>query len=79
MARQVTITLGDDVAARLDQAARLRGTSTAEVVLEAVRQVAVENAPRKPFRAYARDLGARSGVDFDCAARLLDDAHENLK
>jgi predicted transcriptional regulator len=79
MARQMTITLDDDVAARLDETARRMGTSADEVVLEAVRQVTIENLPRKPFKAYARDLVARPGIDFDCAARLLDDEHPHLK
>jgi predicted transcriptional regulator len=73
MARQVTITLDDDVAEKLDREARLIGAPISEVVTQKLRQATAE---RKPFKVYARDLQARPGVDFECAARLLseDDA-----
>jgi hypothetical protein len=75
MTRQVTITLDDDVAARMDEKARREGTSIAEVVNETLRHAEIEPPkPRKQFEVYARDLRAKPGVNFDCAWKLLDDA-----
>jgi hypothetical protein len=74
MARQVTITLADDVAEKLEQERR-SGTAVDEAVKEAVRKV-LEPAPAKtsrPFVVHARDLGARPDVNFDCAWKLLDE------
>ena len=66
--------LDDDVAEKLEQERR-SGTSVDEAVKEAVRKV-LEPAPVKvlrPFVVHARDLGARPGVNFDCAWKLLDE------
>ena len=73
MARQVTITLDDDVAEKLEQERR-SGTAVDEAVKEAVRKV-LEPVPveARPFIVHARDLGARPDVNFDCAWKLLDE------
>lgn len=74
MARQVTITLDDDVAEKFGEKARRNGASLGDVVNETLRRVEAETAKsQKPFEVYARDLGAKPGVNFDCAWKLLDD------
>jgi hypothetical protein len=81
MARQMTITLDDDVAEKLEREARRKGEPIAVVANEKLRAVA-EDAPkaRTPFRVYARDLEARPGFDFECAWKLLgDEDAERLK
>ncbi|HEV7767413.1 MAG TPA: CopG family transcriptional regulator [Thermoanaerobaculia bacterium] len=75
MTRRVTITLDDDVAARMDEEARRKGASIAEVVNETLRHREAEPAKeQRRFEVYARDLGARPDVNFDCVWTLLDDA-----
>jgi hypothetical protein len=74
MARQVTITLEDDVAVRMDEKARRTGASIADVVNQTLRHIEPEPAkPEKRFEVYARDLRAKPGVNFDCAWKLLDE------
>jgi hypothetical protein len=74
MARQLTITLDDDVAEKLDAEARRKGAPLSQVVNEHLRQHDSETSqPRRPFRVRAKDLGAVPGVNFDCAWSLLDD------
>jgi Ribbon-helix-helix protein, copG family len=75
MTRQLTITLDDDVAERLEEATRRTGTSVDEAVNDAVRRVfeAALAQTSNPFVVYARDLGARPDVNFDCAWKLLAD------
>jgi hypothetical protein len=74
MARQLTITLDDEMMARLEEEARRTGAPVVELVANKLRQRTVEpSTTRGPFQVYARDLGARSGVDFDCVSKLLHD------
>jgi hypothetical protein len=72
MGRQVTITLDDDVAERLAEARR-EGVPVERAVNDAVRRALEPHPPRltSPFTVEARDLGARRGVNFDCAWKLL--------
>ncbi|MFL6246109.1 MAG: ribbon-helix-helix protein, CopG family [Thermoanaerobaculia bacterium] len=81
MARQVTITLDDDVAEKLDREARRIGAPITEVVTRKLRDATAEPPIRRePFKVYARDLQARPGVDFECVSRLLDeDGSDSLK
>jgi hypothetical protein len=72
---RTTLTLDDDVAARLRSESRRLGRSFKDVVndclrrgLEAKRQL----RPGKPFQVRARPLGTRQGLDYDNVADLLE-------
>ncbi len=73
---RTTLTLDDDVAAKLQDEARRSGRPFKEVVNEAIRQglarkVAAESAP--PFKIVARDLGElRPGLSLDNVGELLE-------
>jgi hypothetical protein len=73
---RTTITLDDDVAAKLTAEARRTGKSFKTVLNEHLR-VALSAGRRRghpaPFRVAARDLGAlRPGLSLDNVAELLD-------
>ncbi len=73
---RTTLTLDDDVAAKLKAETRLRGTSFKEVVNEYLRlglHAKKTQRPRRPFRVEARDLGAlRPGLSLDNIGDLLE-------
>lgn len=73
---RTTLTLDDDVAAKIKTQVRKTGRSFRDVVNDTLRRgLAVTPAapPRAPFRVQARDLGAlRPGVQLDDIAGLLD-------
>lgn len=75
MAR-TTLTLDDDVAAKLRSEAHESGRSFREVVNEAIRRGFMarrESEGAEPFRVKARDLGElRPGSSLDNVAELLD-------
>ncbi len=72
---RTTLTLDDDVAAKLRATARRLGRSFREVVNEALRRgLAAPTAGRRagPFRVEARDLGdLRPGLRLDSVSDLL--------
>lgn len=73
---RTTLTLDDDVAARLADEARRTGRSFKDTVNEALRLGLDARRPARaqPFLVQARDLGAvRNGVALDSVARLLED------
>ena len=73
---RTTLTLDDDLAEKLRQAARASGRSFKEVVNEALRiGLQARSAPRQDrrFVVEARDLGLREGLSLDNIADLLDD------
>jgi plasmid stability protein len=74
MSQRTTLTLEDDVAARLRDAARRQGRSLKAVANDALRaglETAIpDGAPA--FHVRARDMGLRSGVDLDDIQGLLD-------
>jgi len=73
---RTTLTLDDDVAARLASAARKSGRSFKSVVNETLR-AGLERAvrtPAKPFRVRPRSLGLRDGLDYANIGELLDRA-----
>lgn len=75
MTKRTTLTLDDDVAAKLDERARATGRSFKEVVNESLRRgLAAESAAPKlpPFRIRARALGARPGIQLDSISQLLE-------
>ncbi len=73
--RRTTLTLEDDVAARLQAEARRTGRSFKEVVNDLLRfalGARRSGAGRRPFRVRARDLGLRPGFDYDDVGGLLE-------
>lgn len=73
---RTTLTLDEDVAAKLRAEARRSGRPFREVVNEALRRGLVtppRRAPRERFRVNARDLGARRpGLNLDNVAELIE-------
>jgi plasmid stability protein len=72
---RTTLTLDDDVAAKLKGEARRGGRSFKEIVNETLRRgLASQRAasPRKAFRVEARDLGLKPGLSLDNVAELLE-------
>lgn len=73
--RRSTLTLEDDVAARLQAEARRTGRSFKEVVNDLLRfalSARRSGARRRPFRVRARDLGLRPGFGYDDVGGLLE-------
>ena len=72
---RTTLTLDDDVAAKLQSAARRSGRSFREVVNETLRRGLVSSRParREPFRIAPRSLGGvRPGISLENVGRLLE-------
>lgn len=74
---RTTLTLDEDVAAKLKAAARRTGRSFRDVVNESLRRGLAPSTPasRQPFRVQARSLGGlRPGLDLDNIGDLLERA-----
>jgi plasmid stability protein len=73
---RTTLTLDDDVAAKLKAEARRSGRSFRDVVNDTLRRGMATRSPspaREPFKVAARDLGAlRPGLTLDNVADLLE-------
>jgi hypothetical protein len=72
---RTTLTLDEDVAAKLKAAARRSGRSFRDVVNDTLRRglMAMRTAPRRPFRITPRSLGGlRPGLRLDNIGDLLD-------
>jgi Ribbon-helix-helix protein, copG family len=72
---RTTITLDDDVAAKIKAEMRKTGASFKEVVNEMIRTGALNRekaAKQKPFVVKARPLGNRPGINYDSLAELLE-------
>jgi hypothetical protein len=72
---RTTLTLDEDVRAKLEAEMRKTGRSFKETVNEVLRigLTAPHVAkPAKPFKIYARDLHARPGLNFDNIGELLE-------
>jgi class 3 adenylate cyclase len=68
---RTTVTLDEDVAARLKQAARERGVPFKVALNDAVREgLRDRTKPAQRFRVQARPMGVRPGVNLDKALRL---------
>lgn len=67
---RTTVTLDDDVAAKLHAAARERHVSFKVALNEAVRAGLGAGGGARPYRVPARRLGARPEVDLDKALAL---------
>jgi plasmid stability protein len=74
MGQRTTLTLEDDVVARLREEARRQGRSFKDVVNDALRSGldrASDQTP-EPYRVPVRNMGLRPGVDLDDIQALLD-------
>jgi hypothetical protein len=72
---RTTLTLADDVAAKLQLTARKSGQPFRVVVNEALRRGLEQRATpaRKPFRMKTRDMGAlQPGLSLDNVANLIE-------
>ncbi len=72
---RTTLTLDDDVAARLKEETRRTGGSFKRTVNDLLRlglDLRSRPRPARPFVVRARDLGARPGFDLDNVAELLE-------
>ena len=68
---RTTVTLDEDVAAKLHQVSRERGVSFKGALNDAVRAgLAAGSPPAKSFHVHAQPLGIRPGVDIDKALGL---------
>jgi hypothetical protein len=68
---RTTVTLDQDVAAKLREVARERGVSFKAALNGAVRAgLSAGASPARSFRVKARPLGIRPGVDLDKALSL---------
>lgn len=74
---RTTVTLDEDVAAKLHQASRSRGVSFKAALNDAVRAGLTAGAPpSRSYRMPTRDMGLRSGIDLDRALRLADELED---
>ncbi len=72
---RTTLTLDDDVAAKLQQASRRSGRPFRDVVNEALRRGLQQQSTitRAAFRAHTRDMGELTpGLQLDNVADLID-------
>ncbi|HWL63341.1 MAG: type II toxin-antitoxin system VapB family antitoxin [Pseudomonadota bacterium] len=72
---RTTLTLDDDVAAKLQQASRRTGRSFRDVVNETLRRGLQQKSTtvRTPFRVHTRDMGALApGLQLDNVADLIE-------
>lgn len=72
---RTTLTLDDDVAAKLKAEVRRGGKSFRETVNDVLRRGLVARRAAQadaPFKVDARDLGLRPGVSLDNIGELLD-------
>lgn len=79
---RTTLTLDDDVAAKLKAESRRAGRPFREVVNETLRRGLVNRrvtAPQEAFKVKARDLGHfKPGLSLDNIAELIDDIEGSL-
>jgi plasmid stability protein len=74
MSERTTLTLEDDVAARLREEAHRQGRSLKAVANDALRAGLRASTPEKApaFRMQTRNMGLRPGLDLDDIQGLLD-------
>ncbi len=69
---RTTVTLDQDVAAKLQRMARERGVTFKAALNEAVRTgLDGEGRSARPYRTPSRRMGLRRGIDLDHTGRLL--------
>ena len=72
---RTTLTLDDDVAAKLGADARKSGRSFKETVNHYLRlglNARKQNKPTRPFKVKARAMVLRPGLSYDCVADLIE-------
>ena len=72
---RTTITLDEDVAAKIKAKMQKTGLSFKDVVNEMLRAgllFSEKATKQKPFKVNARPLGIRSGLNYDCMSELLE-------
>jgi hypothetical protein len=72
---RTTLTLDEDVAAKIDEHLRKRGGTFKDTVNDLLRaglQAGSETKKVKRFKAKARALGRRTGIDYDNIGDLLE-------
>ena len=72
---RTTLTLDDDVAAKLDADARKSGRSFKETVNHYLRvglNAKKSAGNHKPFKVRARSMGLRPGLNLDCVEELIE-------
>jgi hypothetical protein len=75
---RTTVTLDEDVAAKLQQLSRERGVSFKRALNDAVRAgLAVAAPPTRSFRVRAQPLGIRPGIDVDKALGLAGEIEDS--
>jgi hypothetical protein len=68
-----TITLDEDVAAKVADETKRTGAPPDEIVNAVLRQMLPSSTVQpRPFRVRPRRMGAMTGLDLDCTERLLD-------
>jgi hypothetical protein len=74
MPTRTTLTLDDDVVARLKRELRRTGRPLHVLVNDVLRSGLEQTSrePLKPFKVEAIDLGVRDGIDLDDVQGLLD-------
>lgn len=75
VSKRTTLTLDDDVAAKLEAEVRRTGRSFKQTVNACLRRGLTEAPPRagrRAFKVEARDMGLRPGLDLDNVEELLD-------
>jgi hypothetical protein len=71
LAVRTTVTLDEDVAAKLKQTARERGVSFKVALNDAVRAgLSGQSSSAQPFRMKTFPMGVRPGINLDKALRL---------
>jgi hypothetical protein len=74
---RTTVTLDEDVAAKLQQVSRERGVSFKGALNDAVRAgLATSAPPSRSFRVHAQPLGIRPSIDIDKALGLADEIED---
>jgi hypothetical protein len=74
---RTTVTLDEDVAAKLQQASRERGVSFKAALNDAVRAgLGDSKHSARRYRMPTSDMGLRSGIDLDHALRLADELED---
>jgi hypothetical protein len=74
---RTTLTLDEDIAAKLKAETRQSGKPFKQVVNEMLREGFLARRSRKklpPFKVKARPLGLRPGLNYDCVWKLIEEA-----
>ncbi|HEY3783360.1 MAG TPA: hypothetical protein VGL56_19945 [Fimbriimonadaceae bacterium] len=77
MSIRTTLTLDEDIAAKLKEESRARGIPFRKLLNDALRrglQSMKSSTTRKPFKIDAVDLGAMPGLNYDNIGALIEHA-----